>query len=257
MMSTHMAYGFVTAYVLSVTFAIWVAPSTYQVLMPATAILALAGAIGAIFPDIDQAEFWAPKSIGKYFTHKKTLHYITGYLILSSILVILAIFFQKYVFWLIVAACWSFGAWTHSLMDPLDGWRDDNPEEGIYEHITRKWLPSKRLIHFAGMWEWVVQAFAAVWFIAISANLSQLLIPGWQLGTMAYLGIFSISAVFDARHRAPKRQPRELPHIRLLTGAAVIHAKKRTQTTSCPTCSKPVPNGAPMCPWCRIRLIWK
>jgi hypothetical protein len=90
-------------------------------------------------------------------------------------------------------------------MDPLDGWRNDHPEEGIYEHITRKWLPSRRIIHFAGMWEWVIQAFAAVWFIAISANLSQLFITGGQFGTLAYLGIFSISAVFDAKHRAPKR----------------------------------------------------
>ena len=72
MMSTHMAYGFVTGYVVSVAFAMWIAPSTYTVLMPSTAILALAGAIGAIFPDIDQAEFWAPRSIGKYFTHKMT-----------------------------------------------------------------------------------------------------------------------------------------------------------------------------------------
>ena len=43
--------------------------------------------------------------------------------------------------------------------NPLDDWREDHPDEGIYEHITRTWLPSKRLIHFAEMREWVVQAF--------------------------------------------------------------------------------------------------
>lgn len=257
MISTHMAYGFVVAYALGVTFAMWIAPSAYPILMPVTAVLALAGAIGAIFPDLDQLEFWAPASIGKHFIHKKTFHYITGYLILSVILVILATFFQKYVLWLIATACWSLAAWIHSVMDPLDGWRDDHPEQGIYEHVTRKWLPSLRLIHFAGMWEWVVQAFAGLCFIAISANLSQLIIPGWQIGASVYLGILLVSALFDARLTAPKRQPRELPYIRTYTGASVIHNPQGTQNVSCPTCGKPVPSGAPMCPWCRIRLVWK
>jgi hypothetical protein len=263
-----MAYGFVTAYALGVTFATWIAPSTYPVIMPATAILALAGAIGALFPDLDQLEFWAPKSIGKYFTHKKTFHYLTGYLILTVILVILATFFKTYSLALLVAACWSFAASIHSMMDPLDGWRDDHPEQGIYEHVTRKWLPSLRLIHFAGMAEWVVQAFAGVCFVAISANLgtvtfgstisaSQLIIPGWQVGTLVYLSILLVSAAFDARLQAPKRQAREMPYIRSFQNASAIHAAKDAQISSCPTCGKPVPNGAPICPWCRIRLIWK
>jgi hypothetical protein len=257
MISTHMAYGFVTAYALGVTFATWIAPSTHPVIMPATAILALAGAIGAVFPDIDQLEFTAPKSIGKYFTHKKTLHYLTGYLILTVILIFSATFFQTYALALMAAACWSFAASIHSMMDPLDGWRDDHPEQGIYEHVTRKWLPSLRLIHFAGAAEWVVQAFAGVCFVAISANLSQLVIPGWQIGTSVYLSILLVSAVFDARLQAPKRQARELPYIRSFKGGHVIHATKETQITSCPTCGKPVPNEAPICPWCRIYLTWK
>ena len=257
MMSTHMAYGFVSAYVLGVVFAVWIAPSTAPVLMPLTAILALAGAIGAVFPDIDQLEFWGPGSIAKHFTHKKTLHFITGYLMLSTILIILATYFPEYALGLMFAACWSFAAGIHSVMDPLDGWRDDHPEQGIYEHLTRKWLPSLRLIHFAGLWEWVIQAFAGVCFVAISANLSQLIIPGWQIGTLVYLSILLVSVVFDARLAAPKRQPKELPYIRSFVGVSTIHATKENPIASCPTCGKPVPNGAPICPWCRINLIWK
>jgi hypothetical protein len=257
-----MAYGFVSGYALGAAFTSWITPSTSPVLLPASVILAIAGAIGAIFPDVDQLEFWGPGSIAKHFTHKKTLHFITGYLILSAILTILAATFPKYALWFMIAACWSLAAGIHSVMDPLDGWRDDHPEQGIYEHVTRRWLPSLRLIHFAGLWEWVVQAFAGVCFVAISANLSQLMItrelmvPGWQIGTLVYLGILLVSVVFDARI-ASKRQIRELPYIRSFTGASIIRATKETPIVSCPTCGKPVPSGAPICPWCRIHLIWK
>jgi len=210
MMSTHMAYGFVVAYFLALLFVTEIAPSTNLMLMPLTSCFALAGLIGGFFPDIDQLEKIWPK----YFVHKKTLHYLSGYLIANALLLAIAAFNRQYATWLVTLACGSFGAWAHSVMDPFDGWRDDHPEQGIYEHITGRWLPSLRLVGFAGMWEWVIQAFAAVWFIAISANLSQLVLPGWQLGTFAYFGVWLTSAIFDAFYRAPKRQLREMEHIR-------------------------------------------
>lgn len=214
-----MAYGFVTAYGISLAFATALGPSTYPLVASSTGLVVLAGLIGGFFPDIDQLEFWGwPKSIRKYFTHKKTFHFIAGYLALSIACLVLAATYPQSVLLFLLLACWSFGAWVHSLMDPLDGWRDDNPKEGIYEHVTRRWLPSLRLVMFAGMWEWVIQAFAAIWFIPISANLSPLIFPGWKFGTVAYFLIWLISAVFDAFHRAPKRQPRERDLVRTFRG---------------------------------------
>ena len=42
----------------------------------------------------------------------------------------------------------------------------------------------------------------------------------------------------------------------LLAGAAVVDSGRQAETTPCPSCTKPVPTNAPMCPWCRIPLIW-
>jgi len=218
-MSTHMAYGFVFAYLLALAFVFGVAPWTYPVVMPVTAWFALAGLVGGFFPDIDELESRGPVRIRKYFVHKKTLHYLSGYLIASLLFMVLTIFVTQYLILFLGLSCGCFAAWVHSIMDPLDGWRDDHPEQGIYEHVTRRWLPSLRLIMFAGMWEWVIQAAATIGFIAISANLSQLVLPGWVLATITYAIIWAISAGFDAFYRAPKRQPREFAMIRSFRGA--------------------------------------
>jgi len=42
----------------------------------------------------------------------------------------------------------------------------------------------------------------------------------------------------------------------LLAGAVMVGGQKQAEISSCPSCSKPVPRGAPICPWCRIPLIW-
>lgn len=217
MMSTHMAYGFVSAYLLTLVFSM-VFPWASAGVVPITATLALAGLVGGAFPDVDQLEFWGPPQVRKYFVHKKTFHYILGYLILSILLLILAGSIPQYSIALLALACASFGAWVHSAMDPFDGWRDNKPSQGIYEHLTRRWLPSLRLIMFAGMWEWVIQALVTVGFIAISANLSQLVLPGWKIATLTYFGIWIVSASFDALHSAPKRQLRERRLIRPVRG---------------------------------------
>lgn len=131
-------------------------------------------------------------------------------MILAALLFIMALEIRQYSFWFLLLACGCIGAGVHSIMDPFDGWNDDHPDWGIYEHLTRRWLPSLQLVVFAHMWEWVIQAFAAIWFIAISAHLSQLLQPGWQVATEGYLGIWIVSALFDVRIRASDRQAREL-----------------------------------------------
>lgn len=190
-----------------------------MIVLPITAWCALCGVLGGAIPDIDQLEFCGPLPLRKYFTHKKTLHYISGYLILAIILLGLAIALRQYVVTLVLLGSVAFGAWVHSMMDPFDGWRDDRMDEGIFEHVTRKWIASLHLVLFAGMWEWVIQAFAALCFIAISANLSQLIVPGWQLGTGVYFVIWLVSVVYDAGYRAPKRQVKEAALLQTLPSA--------------------------------------
>lgn len=209
MVSTHMAYGFVAGFVTAVLFAI-AAPWSSLFVMSNTAIFALIGLAGGAFPDVDQLEFWGPSFIHKYFTHKKTFHFLFGYFILGILLLIMSVVNRQNFSLFLALACASMGAGVHSFMDPFDGYRDDNPQQGIYEHLTRRWLRSRQLVLFAGMWEWVIQAFAIIGFIAISAHLSQLVQPGWQIATETYFGIWIISAVFDVHIRAPDRQAREL-----------------------------------------------
>jgi len=217
MLSTHMAYGFVTGYLMTslfVEFVPWNAP----LVVPLTASLALVSLFGGALPDLDQLEFWGPMQIRKYFVHKKTCHYITGYAIASVMLFALASWFSQYTISLLALACVSLGAGVHCVMDPLDGWRDERPEQGIYEHATKQWLPSLRLVMFAGLWEWVIQALAAVGFVAISGNMPQLIVAGWKIATLVYFAIWIISFLFDAFYRAPKRRAIEEESIRALRG---------------------------------------
>jgi hypothetical protein len=118
---------------------------------------------------------------------------------------------SQYAVWLLGLACASLGAGVHSAMDPFDGFRDSDQNQGIYEHVfLRRWIRSLNVVRFAHMWEWVIQAFATIWFIAISANLSQLIAPGWQIATGTYFAIWFVSAIFDVHIRAKGRQAKEL-----------------------------------------------
>lgn len=69
MASTHMAFGFVSSYFLAVVLATRIASWAYPVIMPVTAVFALVGVFGGLFPDIDQFEFWGPTWIRKYLFH--------------------------------------------------------------------------------------------------------------------------------------------------------------------------------------------
>jgi hypothetical protein len=211
MASTHMAFGFVSSYFLAVLFATQIAAYSYPVVMPITAVFALVGLFGGLFPDVDQLEFWGPMRLRKYFVHKKTFHFLLGYFIATVLLLVLAVFESQYAVWLLGLACASLGAGVHSAMDPFDGFRDLDQNQGIYEHVfLRRWIRSLNVVRFAHMWEWVIQAFATIWFIAISANLSQLIVPGWQIATGTYFVIWFVSAIFDVHIRAKGRQAKEL-----------------------------------------------
>lgn len=206
-----MAFGFVSSYFLAVFFVTHVAGYAYPIVMPMTAIFVLVGLFGGLFPDVDQLEFWGPPWIRKYFVHKKTFHFLFGYFIATVLLLGLAVYETQFALWLLGLACASLGAGVHSAMDPFDGFRDSDQNQGIYEHVfLRRWIRSLNVVRFAHMWEWVVQAFATIWFIAISANLSQFIVPGWLVATGVYFVIWFISAVFDVHIRAKGRQAKEL-----------------------------------------------
>lgn len=115
-----MAYGFVVGYFFT-SFFVELVPWSSPLVLPVTASLALASLAGGALPDLDQLEFWGPMQIRKYFVHKKTCHYITGYAIASAILFVLASWFSQYTVLLLALACVGLGAWVHCVMDPLDG----------------------------------------------------------------------------------------------------------------------------------------
>ena len=163
--------------------------------MSATAWFVIAGLLGGGFPDFDGWE-----SIG--LTHRKSCHYIFGYFFATLMLVGIAILFPQSRFWAILFACITLGACFHSAIDLADGGRNNDLSQGVYEHVfLRRWLPAHNWIRFAGMYEWVLQALAALWFIPISANLSQLVVPNWLLGMLAYAAIWAVSLGYDLHHQ--------------------------------------------------------
>jgi hypothetical protein len=191
-----MACGFVSAYFLAFIFSM-VVPSSYPLFVSASAFLVVAGLVGGGFPDFDGWE-----SIG--LVHRDSCHYIVGYLFATLMFVVLATLCPQYQFWAILFACFTLGAWVHSIMDLADGGRNNDLSQGVHEHVFwRKWLPAHNWIPFARMYEWVLQAFAALWFIPISANLSQPVagVPSWLLGTLAYAAIWVISIWYDVHHQ--------------------------------------------------------
>jgi hypothetical protein len=191
-----MAWGFVFAYLLALVFAIFV-PSSYPAIMSTTAYLVIAGLLGGGFPDVDG---WESRGL----IHRSSCHYVLGYLFATLILVGVAIFLPQDRFWMILLACFTLGAWVHSVMDLADGGRNNDLSQGVYEHVfLRRWLLAHNWIPFARMYEWVLQAFAALWFIPISANLSQLVVsvPNWLLGMFAYAAIWAVSLWYDVDHQ--------------------------------------------------------
>ena len=203
MLSTHMACGFVSAYVLAQLFA-WSFTPSYPAVVSVSVWFVLAGLVGGFIPDIDAFE-------SKGFVHRKTLHYIFGYLIaaiLLAILVLVPLYLgSSHQIWVAAFVCVPVGAWIHSVMDLADGGRNNDLSQGVYEHVIwKRWLPANNRIPFADWQEWSLQAFAALCFIPISATLPQLdlvivAVPGWVLGTGAYALIWIVSTWYDLHHQ--------------------------------------------------------
>jgi hypothetical protein len=199
-----MACGFVSAFGLALLFATVVPPS-HSVIMSTTALLVIAGLFGGFIPDIDRLEYGG-------IMHRKTLHYILGYLIATVMLVVSAAIAPQLQVQILMLACATIGAWVHSIMDLGDGGRNNDLSQGVYEHlIWKKWLPAHDCVPFASPRELVLQAGVALLFIPISANLSQMVIratvtlPNWVVGTIAYGVTWAMSAAYDLQHQVPKR----------------------------------------------------
>jgi len=187
-----MAWGFILA------FAMWLLKcalgiTSYVHLNVTLAVIA--GTFGGIFPDIDRYE-----RIG--LEHRKTLHYPIGYLLLAFIAASAGGLSRS--MWLSYASYFFMGAWIHSLMDIFDGyWRD--PEKGVYEHITGRWIKPRGWIPYASLWEWVLQSLSNILAVGVSPHLYALFLPGWEIATLCFVIIWAISAIYEARMEAPRR----------------------------------------------------
>jgi hypothetical protein len=203
MVTTHSGIGFVTSSIILCSLA-FVYSSSIAEVMPLGSLLVIVGAIGGSFPDIDRFE-------GKIrfinIVHRKTLHYPLGYFVLA---LITYVFFLYYPDWRSV--CWFaiaffIGAGLHSVMDILDGPRDSDPNEGVYEHLSRKWIRTREKVPFASLWEWIMYSFFSLGFILIAPFLQ----PFWKIqGVYIASGVYFITCVVGAAYESyytlPKRR---------------------------------------------------
>ena len=141
------------------------------------------------------------------FNHRKTLHYISGYGLLTIILIALGYLAPlNLLIWIAGLSCFSAGAWLHSFMDVFDGFWAEDINKGVYEHLTRRWLRALNWIPFATLWEWSLQSFSMVFVIGISPQLESLFaIPGWLMATISYFAIWLFSTVYEFYISVPKR----------------------------------------------------
>jgi len=202
MASTHMGYGFVFAYFLTLLFERVIFPNSSSEIASFSVCLALLGLAGGFFPDIDRWERFG-------FSHRKTLHYLAGYGLLAIILIVFNCFYNLSV-WIIGLSCFFAGAWLHSFMDIFDGFWGEDINKGVYEHLTGKWLKALNLIPFATLWEWSLQSFATVLVIAISPQLAMTgPFPGWLIATVSYLAVWLFSTAYEFYRSVPRRWERE------------------------------------------------
>lgn len=199
MIPTHMAYGFVLAYFLSWLLSRAVYPSAE--LMSLSGIFVIFGVIGGLLPDIDRLEQFG-------MSHRKTLHYPTGYLLLALLLTGMG-YFIGFSIWITGFSLLFFGAWLHSAMDILDSCYGDL-SHGVYEHITKKWIRPRNWIDFASPQEWSAQSICFVLVVAISPFLGGINgFQGWMLAFFIFFLIWLSSTLYEVRYTVPKRQEME------------------------------------------------
>ncbi|MBS7626305.1 hypothetical protein KEJ51_04595 [Candidatus Bathyarchaeota archaeon] len=194
-----MSYGFVFAYIL-VLLLRFIFPYSSSGTSSLNVFFVLLGSAGGLFPDIDRLEQFG-------FSHRKTLHYIIGYVLLAIILIVLGYsLLHNFLTWIIGLSCFFAGAWLHSLMDIFDGFWAEDINKGVYEHLTRRWLKALNWIPFATLWEWSLQSFSMIFVIAISPQLGSLFaIQGWLIATISYFAIWLFSTCYEFYRSVPIR----------------------------------------------------
>jgi len=212
MISTHMGYGFVFTYLLTLLVEKVIFPSNSSEIVAFSTILVLLGLLGGAFPDLDRLEQYG-------LSHRKTLHYPIGYGLLALTLIASNYFFDS--IWIVGLSCFSSAAWLHSAMDILDGPFGEDMNKGVYEHIRKRWIRACNWFPFGSLREWVLQYLGSILVIPISPQLSGLyLIPGWIVATCSYLTVWVLSAVYEFRNIVPKRQEIERKALAALSSRA-------------------------------------
>lgn len=200
MLSTHVGYGFVFAYGLSLLFGTVLFLGHSSEIVSLNVYFVLFGAIGGFLPDVDRWE-----QVG--FSHRRTLHYVLGYGLLAIVFIAAGYVTPRGFFpWVMGASCFFAGSWLHSFMDVMDGFWADDVNKGVYEHLRKRWIRARDWIPFARWQEWSLQSFSAVLVIAVSPQLAALaMIPGWAVAALGFFAVWLFSTVYEFRITVPKR----------------------------------------------------
>ena len=204
MVSTHIGYGFVFAYLLSLLSSTILFPAVSSVILSLNVCFVLAGLAGGLLPDVDRLE-----QIG--LSHRKSLHYIVGYGVLSIVLMGVAfVVARDYLVWMVGLSCFFAGAWLHSFMDIFDGFWADDVNKGVYEHFTQRWIKALNWIPFADLREWSLQSFSTAVVVGISPQLAALMaFPGWSVALFGFLAVWLFSTSYEFRRTVPARREME------------------------------------------------
>lgn len=179
MVTTHMGFGFVFGYVLSLS-AMRLFPGMSSVILTLSICFVLVGLAGGFVPDIDRYEQYG-------FNHRKTFHFPLGCGALAIVVTILGGLFPPILIASILGLCFFGGAWLHSSMDILDGFWANDINKGVYEHITRRWIRALNWIPFAERREWILLLVITLLGIGISSLLATM---PWFLGSLVALFVF-------------------------------------------------------------------
>jgi len=204
MATTHTCVGFVSSSIILWLLA-FVGSSSIAEVMPLASVVVIFGAIGGFFPDIDRVE----GRIGFInIVHRKTLHFPLGYFLLALIMYVFSLYLYsdwRSVCWFAIA--FFIGAGLHSVMDILDGPRGIDPNEGVYEHLSHKWIRARDKIPFASLWEWIMYSFFGLGFILIAPFLPSFWnIQGVYISGGVYFLTCVVAAAYESHYTLPKKR---------------------------------------------------
>lgn len=203
MVTTHACVGFVSSAIILCLLAI-VYSSPIAEVMPLASLFVIVGTLGGFFPDIDRVE---GRICSINIVHRRTLHFSLGYFLLALITYVISLYYSDWrsVCWFAIA--FFIGAGLHSVMDILDSPRDIDPTEGVYNHLSRKWIRPLNMIPFASLWEWIMYSLLSLGFILIAPFLP----PFWNIqGVYISGGVYFltcvVAAAYESQYTLPKKR---------------------------------------------------